>query len=65
MQEICIEIALHTARFNSKLTTFRETYSGEFCIIFFVFCSRFVCCKDRGLHFYINDIRDRNVDLPM
>jgi len=50
---------------TKMLTTFRETYSGEFYIIFFDYCSRFVCCKDRGLHFYINDIRDRNVDLPI
>jgi len=42
---------------------FRETYSDEFYIIFFVYCSRFDTCKDRGLHFYMNDIRDRNVNL--
>jgi len=33
--------------------------------MFFFYCSRFVCCKDRGLHFYINDTLDRNVDLPI
>jgi len=48
-----------------NLTTFRETYSNEFYIIFFVHYSRFYCCKDCGLHFYINDIPDRNVNLPI
>jgi len=50
---------------TKNLTTFRETYRGEFYIIFFVYFSRFVFCKDCGLHLYVNDIRDRNVDLPM
>jgi len=48
-----------------NLTTFRETYSDEFHIIFFVYCNRLDTCKDRGLHFYMNDIRDRNVNLPI
>jgi len=48
-----------------NLTTFRETYSDAFHIIFFVYCNRFDTCKDRGLHFYMNDIRDRNVNLPI
>ena len=50
---------------TKKLTIFQPTYSGKFHIIFFDCCSRFVCCKDRGLHFYVNDIRDRNVNLPI
>jgi len=33
-------------------------------IIFFVYYSRFHTCKDHGLHFYMNDIRDRNMNLP-
>ena len=48
-----------------NLITFRETYSNECYVILFVCCSRFVSCKDRGLHFYMNDIRDRNVNLPI
>ena len=48
-----------------NLITFRETYSDQFYIIVFVYCSRFVSSKDCGLHFYINDIRDRNVNLPI
>jgi len=48
-----------------NLITFRETCSNEFSIIFFVCCSRFVCCKNRRLHFYMKDIRDRNVNLPI
>jgi len=48
-----------------SLTTFREGYIDEFYIILFVYCSRFFCCNDLGLHFYMNDIRDRNVNLPI
>jgi len=32
--------------------------------MFFVSSRRFVCCIDRGLHFYMHDIGDRNVHLP-
>jgi len=63
MQEFCVEIALHTARYN--LTTFRETYSDKFCIVFFVYCNISFCCKDRRLYFYMNEIRDQNVNIPM
>jgi len=48
-----------------NLITFRETCSNEFYIIFFVCYSRFACCKNRGLHFYMKDIRDRTVNLPI
>jgi len=48
-----------------NLIIFGGTYGDEFYIIFFVYCSKFVCCKDRGLHFYMNDKRDRNVNLRM
>jgi len=54
-----------TICFIKYLPTFRETYRGEFSNIFFYHYSRFVCCKDRGLQFYIIDIRDRNVDIPI
>jgi len=50
---------------TKKLTTFHEINSGEFHIIFFDYYSRFDCCEDRGLHFYTNDIRNRNVYLPV
>ena len=50
---------------TKNLTSFRVTYSDDFGIIFFVCYSRFVCCKDRGLHFHVNDIRNRNVNLPI
>jgi len=65
MQEFCFRIALNTARFNLNLITFRETYNIEFFIIFFVYSGRFVSSKDRGLYLYMNDIRDRNVNLPI
>jgi len=65
MQEFSLEIAMHTARFNFKLITFWETYSGEFYIIFFVYYNRFVCWKDRGLHYCMNDIRGRNAYLAI
>jgi len=48
-----------------NLKTFRETYSDEFYIIFFVYCNKFLSCKDPGLHIYMNDIRDQNVNLPI
>ena len=64
MQDVCIEIVLHIARFNLNLTTFRETYHDGIYIVLFFYCSWFVSCKDDGLHFYINDIRDRNVNIP-
>jgi len=50
---------------TKNLTIFRETYSGVFYFIFFVYCSIFVCCKDRGLNFYRHFTQDRNVDLPI
>jgi len=30
-----------------------------------IICSRFVSSKDLLLHFYMNDIRDQNVNLPI
>jgi len=48
-----------------NLITFRETHSNQFHIIFFAYCSRFASSKDRGLHCYMNDIRGRNVNLPI
>jgi len=56
-------IALHTARFDLNLITFRETYSNHFYIIFFVYRSGFDTCKDRGFHFYMDDIWDWNVNI--
>jgi len=46
-----------------NLITSREIYSDEFYINLFVYYSRFDSCKDRVSHFYMNDIRDRNVNL--
>jgi len=65
MREFCFEIALHTAWFNLKFNNFQEKHRNQFDIIFFAYFSRFVSSKDRGLHFYMNDIQDRNVNLPM
>jgi len=58
-----IEIALYTARFNWKFDNFAGKIQNWVLIIFFVYYYRFVFCNDRGLHFYMNDIRDRNVNL--
>ena len=41
-----------------NLTTFRELYIDDFYIILFVYYSRFVCCRGRRLHFYMNDSPD-------
>jgi len=54
------------SRFNWKFNNFQGTYSNEFYItnrsmfefyiILLVWCSWLVCCKDRGLHLYMNDM---------
>jgi len=63
MQEFCIEVALQTTRFNLKINNCPEAYdiAMSFYIIFFVCFRRVVCCKDRQLHFHMDDIRERNV----
>jgi len=48
-----------------KILELSEKHSDELYIIFFIYYKRLVCCKHHELHFYLHDIRDQNINLPL